>query len=238
MLDDPASRRIAIAILGVMILWLAWLLSALVLGVISPATEAPRTHAERAISVYRAEIEAGSTSPVLWGEYIGVLISTGQYAQAQQVIDAALPVMTAGRSYLLIERARLAQARGEHRVAISFAEETVAAATIEMNAEDERLDLSGRAMNAGLPPTYGRALIVKAESLAVLGHPEAAIEAYNRYLDKHPTAANVLVARGDLHAETGDVARARADYREALRYVPDSEPAREGLERTGDRADD
>jgi tetratricopeptide (TPR) repeat protein len=59
------------------------------------------------------------------------------------------------------------------------------------------------------------------------------MEMLDEYLEFEPRAANVLADRAHLKLQTGDREGAEADYREALRYVPDLPEALEGLQTIG-----
>ena len=63
---------------------------------------------------------------------------------------------------------------------------------------------------------------------------EESIEVLDLYLTDLPTAADVLVLRGDAKAESGDTEGAAADYRRALEFVPDLAEAQEGLAAIGE----
>ncbi len=80
---------------------------------------------------------------------------------------------------------------------------------------------------------FWTALLIKAESQVELGDTKAALKSLDEYIEGKPTAADVLVRRADLLAETGDKKGAERDYRAALKFIPDDEAALAGLEKIG-----
>ena len=56
---------------------------------------------------------------------------------------------------------------------------------------------------------------------------------FDVYLKEQPTAADVLVKRGTTKVEVGDEKGAEADFRAALKFIPDYQPALDGLEQIG-----
>lgn len=231
-LTDPLVRGLVYASGALLIVWLIVVLFAFVIG--PPAPEAPRTAAERALLVYEAQVLAGDADVTVWASYIRALIDAQQLSRAKDAIDIALESATQRRSLILAERARLSLAMGEHRTAVDQADEAIREATAEMEAtQREQAERASTSATAEPPASYASALLIKAEALAVAGDAEAAIAAYSTFLERWPTAADVLVARGDLRRDSGDLAGAESDYRAALQFGPDYQPALDGLESIG-----
>lgn len=233
LLDDVVVRRLTLASLGLLVLWLGGIVSALIFGLITPP-ESPRTSVERALMVYEAEVAAGATDPRMWADYAAALVTAGQYAKAEQIITQGLKAASEGRSLIAVERARLAFERERFSEAIELADETIALAEAEVKAVKEGRVAAGQpAVEPDAPPSLGRAILIKAKAYREMDDLSAAIAQYDEYLDRWPTAANIYVERARLKAETGDLAGAEADYRFALTYVPDYPDAFEGLDAIG-----
>lgn len=233
LLADPVVRTLTFVSLGILALWLSGIASALIFGLLSPTPQAPRTAVERALRVYEQQIRDGATDPELWANYIGTLTSVGQYNQAQRAIDRALESAQGKRSPILLRQALLHFERGRFEEAIEVADETMAEAEREQDAENQALQARNIQPVAELPVAYSRAMLLKADSYTATGDRDSAIAIYDEYLEDNPTAANIFVLRGDLRAQKGDTAGAEEDYRAALQFIPDYEDALAGLERIG-----
>ena len=228
---DPVVRRLGLLALLLVVFWLSAMVTALFTGILS--SDAPRTGVERALGMYVGEVAAGTMTAEKWADYVTVLTAAGQYSRAQQMIDTALAAVPGSASLILFEQSRLYVARGEYDAAITSAEETIKAAREELEA------MRAEAAERGVPFTQERleqeetAVLLIAEVHEATGDAPRAIEWYTTFLEYKPAAANVYVRRGNARADTGDVAGAGTDYREALRFVADEPAALAGLERIG-----
>lgn len=228
---DPVVKRLGLLALLLVVVWLSGVVTALLTGVLS--SDAPRTGVERALGVYEAQIEAGAMTAEKWADYINILTNAGQYGQAQQTIEAALAAVPESASLIMLEQARLHVARGDFEAGIVAAEDTIAAARVELDA------LKAEAAKKGVPFPQERleqeedAVLLTAEVHEELGDTARAIDSYTTFLGYQPTAANIYVRRGDVRAEAGDTSGAETDYREALRFVADDPAALAGLEKIG-----
>jgi tetratricopeptide (TPR) repeat protein len=228
---DPVARRIISIALGLIILWLAGVVSALLFGMMDPT--APRTSTERALKVYESVVESGEANPTVYAAYIRALTEAGQYTRAQQLINASVDADESTRAQILVEQARLHNARNRHESAI----ETVDEALAQFEADWARIEAAAKERNVPVteqrPIEHRQALILKAAAFDGLKQPDKALEIYSDYLEIWPADADVRTLRGDIYAEQGDNDQAEADYREALRYIPDYEAALEGLDTIG-----
>lgn len=233
MMADPLVRVLTYLGLGIFVTWLLVVFVGLLIGLPDPKT--PRTAAERALLVYEAQIEAGTSDVRVWAGYIRSLIDAEQYNKARQVLDLALSTPSEDRSLIIVERARLSLARGDFEECVTFADEAIAEARLEIEAERQRLAERqlGVVVEPETPASMPAALLIKASAYEAAGDNAAAVAVYDEYLKTWTTAADVLVSRGDLKAELGDTAGAEADYREALRFGSDYRPALDGLDRIG-----
>ncbi len=229
-LQDPLTRKLAYASAVVLLLWLLSFAAAMIIGVLRPAV--PRTSTERALMVYEGQVNSGEADLRVWAAYIRALIGAKQYSDAESAIERALASAPEERSTILVERARLSFSRGDYAQAVEVCDETLAAVEAELRERESVTPASQLPTESVLPEAYGPALLIKADSLRELGDAQRALETYDTYLERWPTAADVLVRRGDIKALIGDESGAEDDYRKALSFG-DYEPAKEGLERIG-----
>ena len=84
-----------------------------------------------------------------------------------------------------------------------------------------------------MPASYSDAALAKAEALMASEDYSGAIKALDAYLKQKPADSDILVMRAQSKAKVGDKKGAEEDYRAALKYIPDYQPALEGLEQIG-----
>ena len=84
-----------------------------------------------------------------------------------------------------------------------------------------------------MPSSYSTAALAKAEALVASQDYAGGIKAFDAYLEQEPTGSDVLVMRAQAKVKAGDTTGAEADYRAALRFVPDYKPALDGLKQIG-----
>lgn len=232
-LDDPMVRRLALIGAGMLILWLAGILSALVFGLLTPS-DVPRTAAERSLMVYESALEeTTSVDPLVWADYAKALTAAKQYSRSQSVINNAMKAVKSKKSAVMLEQARLYVDRGDWSKALEWVKKTEAEIEKEIEKERKAQEAQGILTDPAKPRASKELYLVKADALVGKGDEKAAIAAYDEHLELYPTSADVYVLRGDLKAEAGDKAGAEEDYRECLKYIPDFQPAIDGLEKIG-----
>jgi len=232
-LDDPVVRRLALIGAGMLILWLAGILSALVFGLLTPS-DVPRTSAERSLMVYEQALEeTTSVDPLLWADYAKALTEAKQYSRAQSVINNAMKAVKTKKSAVMLEQTRLYVARGDWSKALEWAKKTETEIQKEIDKDQKALDAQGIVTSPETPRAKKEVYLIKADALIGQKDDKAAIAAYDEHLEFSPTSADVYVMRGDLKADAGDKSGAEADYRECLKYIPDFQPAIDGLEKIG-----
>jgi tetratricopeptide (TPR) repeat protein len=230
---DPVVRFMSYAAVGILILFLVTVISAIITGVLSPG--GPRTLAEKQVAVSGEAVRKGSTDSAIWGDYIASLIASGQYARAKSVIaDGRASLDDSRTADFTLAEARLYNAQKQYDSAIESAD----TAMKQMNDYQEGLLAAGGsiargAQLSGLPDNYYAALLVKASAYRGLGEWEKAVEVYDLYLKDEPTAADILIDRGRVKVEAGDKTGAEKDFRAALEFIPDSAEALQGLESIG-----
>jgi tetratricopeptide (TPR) repeat protein len=224
--------RLTLAAVVVVAIWIAGLVSAILFGVVTQP-KAPRTVVERDLVVYRETVQSGTADTKTWAHYIDVLITAGQLSEANTVINSTLSEAKADRSFVLAERARLRLVERDFAQAVVSADEAIAAAEKEHDAEISANESGAAARDVPLPESWGLAILTKASALTEAGDHAAAVKAYDSYLADNPTDSEVLVRRGDQKAAAGDTSGATSDYQNALEYVPDFVPALDGLKKIG-----
>ena len=231
---DPLVRWLLIAIFGVVILTLAGVVSALVFGLFN-TTGAPRTEVERELVYLSAQVQSGKANSQSFALYVDALVRAGQLAKAKQALDTALQTAKTDRSYLLAEQAKLNLTDKQYQATVKSADLAMAEAQKELKAYVAKNIAANRAPYAGavIPDSYSTAALAKASALAALHDYAGAIKAYDAYLKISSTDSDVLVLRAQLKVQTGDKTGAAADYRTALKYIPDYQPALDGLKQIG-----
>ncbi len=233
MFDDPLVRRMAWAATGLVVFVLLMILGVLVTGVIAPT--GPRTLAEREILVGRLAVSKGSTDTAVWGAYLSTLIDAGQYATARRVLaDGRASLSESSTAEFTLAEARLTRAQGKQETAIELAD---TAQDILVAEHKRRLAAGGfikkTAEVDGYHENYYAAVLLKAYAFRDLKRWGDAIKQFDIYIGRHKGAADILIDRGNAKVEAGDKKGAEADFRQALKFIPDSAEALEGLKRIG-----
>lgn len=231
--DDLVVRKMAFAAVGILILFLVTVVSALLTGVLQPG--GPRTALEREIVTSGAAIRAGTSDTSVWALHISALIVDGQLGRAEDVLATAQASLDdSATADLVLSEARLARAQGRYEGALEAAER----ARTQLREHHESLlaqegPIANAALQEGLHPNYHAAVLVKAEVYRDLEDWEKLLEQYDIYIEANTGAADVLVDRGNLRLEMGDESGAEADFNEALRFYPNFAEALDGLDRIG-----
>ncbi|MBN2404726.1 MAG: hypothetical protein JXE06_04015 [Coriobacteriia bacterium] len=233
---DPVVRRLAWVGAIMLLAFLATVVSALAFGVINPP--APRTAVEQELALAEAEIEAGEADAEDWYEYIGALITSEQYSKAERMIQSARDggYEDPAKQYLLLVKVRLDLARGDYELALEDSQTAMDALEAQLDIELKLYEQTKQPTTMiadGLGANYDTLHLNRAEAFEVLGRVDEAILELDEYLAGSERAADILVWRGDLKAESGDIAGARADYTSAAVYMPGDSSIAEKLEGLG-----
>ncbi|HEY5507004.1 MAG TPA: hypothetical protein VIK83_05860 [Coriobacteriia bacterium] len=231
---DPVVTWLIYGIFGVVILWLVGMLSALFFGVIMPP-DIPRTATERDLSMLGDQVTSGKATTKVYAQYVDALIRAGQLSKAQSALDSALLTAKTDRSYMLAEQAHLYMANKDYANVVITADKAMAEAQKELKAYmDENVRNNRQAMaGATMPTSYTAAALDKAVALEQENKYSEAIGALDAYLTQQPIDADVLVMRAQAKIKVGDTTGAEADFRAALKYIPDYQPAVDGLKQIG-----
>jgi tetratricopeptide (TPR) repeat protein len=231
---DPLARWLVIAILGIVILWLLAIVSAIFIGLVGPP-KAPRTAVERDLDIQSAQVQSGKADAKTWAQYIQTLIQANQLGKASTTINAALASVKTDKSYILAEQARYYYWSKNYPTAVKAADAAEAEALKEFNAHIAALKAQKitNANSVEEPLSWSTASLIKAQSLAAQKDYKGAIKEYDLYLSVNPTVADVFAARAAMKALAGDKSGAAQDYRTALKFIPDYQPAIAGLKQIG-----
>lgn len=233
MFDDPVVRRMTYLSVAIVLLSLVSVLSILVTGVVAPT--GPRTLAEKQLVVSRDAVAAGATNPVLWDQYIAALIDDGQFSRARNVIrDGRNSLDESSTAVFTIGEARLYRAQGDYEKAIEAADRAID--ILDEDLEVRKSSGGGvarRANVSGHHENYYVAILLKADAYRSIGQFESAIEQYDAYIEEFKGAADILIDRANAKVEIGDTKGAEEDFRRALKFLPDSAEAAQGLEKIG-----
>ncbi|PKQ37870.1 MAG: hypothetical protein CVT59_04580 [Actinobacteria bacterium HGW-Actinobacteria-1] len=228
---DPMVRRMTYVAIGLVVLFAATLVGGWATGVFS-RTNGARTAGERQLMLAAEAVSKPGASGEAWADYVDALVVTGDLRQAQVALDRArASATTTIAPDLDLSGARLARAKKRYEEAVELADkamqgyEAKLAARIAASAEGSQTPSIG--------DEYYNAVLLKARSCAELGRWEEAVEAFDVYIIQFPSAADILVDRGNAKIGMKDNAGAEKDFREALRYVPYDEDAKAGLKRIG-----
>lgn len=234
--DDKVVRTMRFVAFGLVIFYLAVIVTALFLGILG--NNAPKTAAERDMTIYRQKVEGGSQSERDWAVYAQALTDAGQYGRAQSVIDQAREAgyLDPRIHSLALAQVRLYYAEGKWEEAIEAADAGMAALRTQRDEDVKTYQESGKIspmVSQGLGDNYYRMLLIKATALEELEKDTDALAALDEYLAERATAADVLEWRGDVHLRLGNRDLAAADYRAAKRFSPNSTELDGKLEQLG-----
>ena len=232
--SDPVVRWLTLAIAGVIILWLVGILSAMMFGLLTPP-KSPRTETEDQLMTLGQAVRSGRANSQTYAEYVSVLIGAGQLDKAQQALNEALQTAKADKSYLYAEQADLLYAQKDYKGTVAAADKAMAEANKELKAFMANNVKNNLAPSAGafLPTSYNDAALAKANALLASKDYAGGIKALDLYLKQSPTDSDILVQRGEAKILVGDKQGAAADFRAALKYIPDYQPALNGLKQIG-----
>lgn len=230
---DPVVRTMAFISAGIAALILVTVVSVLITGVAAPS--GPRTLAEQQVAVAGAAVKEGSQDPADWGRYLSALIASGDYGLARDVIKQGRASIndTATADFSLAE-ARLLSAEKNYKGAIAAADKAMAQMKSYNDAQRKTGGLKAKtAVINGLPDNYYDAVLVKGYAYRDLKQWKDAIAQFDIYIGHTAGASDILVDRGNAKAAAGDTAGAEADFRTALKFVPDDAEALAGLKKIG-----
>ncbi|MBW6469211.1 MAG: tetratricopeptide repeat protein [Coriobacteriia bacterium] len=222
------------AIIFVVVSALSAVIYFLVTGILNPA--GPRTEIEARLAVLENAIEENPGSGRVWADWIMYNTRAERHAEAERGWNDSRIVLADLPEQMIQADLAWAQAlllREEYEAAIEQAE-VVVANDPEALAELERQNPVAATTGIVETQMLGPAHAVRGNAATALEQWDLAVEAYSSVLEISPRDSNILVARGVAYRALGDDDLARADFEEALRFMPDHSAAREFLEQMGD----
>ena len=233
MFDDPVVRAMALGAMGIVIVFLLGVVGVLLSGIAAPT--GPRTLSEVELTNARVSVRSGNADSSAWGNYVAVLISDGRLSEAQNALNDAKGSTTDSRTAdFAVAEARLDNARKEYARAIAVADK--GQKQIE-TARQAALDAGGSAARAakldGIHANWYVLALLKSEAYRAQGEWGKAIKEMDSYIAGNPGSADIMVDRGNAKLKLNDAAGAEADFRAALKFVPDDKEALAGLAKIG-----
>jgi len=222
------QRFLLTAVLATIIVILAVVATAVLYGL--DVSRAPRTAAERAVATSEAATREQPKVAENWVDLTYAYVAAGRFSDARQASARGKKVENLPEFY--IADAYMLEQQGETDEALEAYDLAKQQATAEFDARVKAAAEKGArlsALNYGLAD----AAIFKGRLLAEQGETASALKEFDLALEIDPQMSDVLVERADLKVTLGDSDGARADYTEALRFVPDMPEALQGLERVG-----
>lgn len=232
--DDPVVWWLKIAIGMVITIAFVAVIYGLLTGIVSPSS--PRTATEARLTLLEATIKQNPESGAAWRDYAAALYASGEKAKARKVVDRATNAVSGlDRTFpALIELDQL-WAEKEYERVVTKAKRAFEADKKyhqEYIAAKARMGVTIRDSDIPSKETI-EILLYQARGSGAQGDWTAAIEALTTALTYDPLASDVLVLRGDAYERDGQPDKARADYEQALKYIPDMPAALAGMERVG-----
>jgi tetratricopeptide (TPR) repeat protein len=231
-LRDPVVRRMVYVALALVILFLATVTGALLSGVGRP--DHPRTTAERDLLVAAESVKSGAVGAA-WAPYITALVATGDLGKARITLDAARASVPATMTVpeLELSEARIELAQERYPQAERAAGTAMKAFEAEQAARVASAETSKAASEVGIDTAYYDAALIRAYGYVGMRRSKEAIPLFDLYIKHKPTAADVLVDRGNAKADAKDEKGAEKDFKAALQFVPYDSEAKAGLKRIG-----
>jgi len=230
---DPVTRWLLWGIVAVLLMLAALIAYALMTGSFSNSGT-PRTAEEDALLTTAQAIRANPKDGQQYAIRAETLHTLGRKAEAYQVLSQGESVVATAEPallYILRTRTSLLNADGKYVEA-----EKVGHAA--MTASDDYLGLQGLALarksvtniDQNLRKTMSVDTAIQLAA-AYMGEKKyaKAIEMYTYSLKLDPLAADVMSLRGTAYLVSGDKVKAKADFVEALKYLPDDSGALAGM---------
>ena len=169
------------------------------------------------------------------------LINNGQLSEANTLIQDALQIEwpdTERNQGVMFAYAALAEAQGNPNLALEryeYVMENLREDFSRMYASDIEPNW---ARGFGMHPNYFESAVAMAFIYEQKGDYEKQIEMLDIAISGMPTAADLILWRGQLKLAQGDNAGAIEDFNNALRFLPNDEEALRGLEEAGGTVND
>jgi tetratricopeptide (TPR) repeat protein len=240
--DSPEAAegwsRAAMFLSGAILLIIVSAMSAFVYlyltGVIDPP--APRTAIEARLEVIETYIQESPKNGKVWADYVLAHSTLSRYADAESAWQEARKELAELPDELI--QAELAWAQS--LVLQARPEEAIEQADYVIEMDPKAVEALGKKnpmmaeMNLVETGILGPAWVVKGNAAVALGEWQDAVDAYTVALEHDPRAADLMTLRAAAYYELGEHDLARADAREALKFLPDDPRAKTVLDLLGD----
>jgi len=232
---DRTTRFLIGAIFAVIVLILTGVVFVLVQGTFT--NRVPRTANEAQVVIIGQAVKDTPHSVRAWTDYIRALTAVGRYDEAHEAVMAARKALKSAELLAVnVEAVNLLNAQGKYTEALTQADSNMEFETKERaRVAKEKAD-AGLTMDARL---YGSELGIKsalsrANAATGLKKWDIVIESLTDALQYDQTAADLLTLRGMAYLESGDKAKAEADFKNARRYDPETADATSGRTKAGE----
>lgn len=229
---DPVARVMGYVIFAVVVIILTIGLWIVATGIMDPP--APRSMAEKQIDILEKIVVQKPKAPKAWSDYARALIVAKQYSKAETVLDRGAKKIGKKAPEILLERGRLAWARGDEKEAIKQLTACV------KSTDDFRAKQMAELMSKGITPddrvikgdVMESASIMLGQLYATQKDWDKALKAFDRAVYERPSNVDSLVSRGNVYLRMGQKDKATADFKLALSMIPNYERAVEGLKKS------
>jgi hypothetical protein len=233
MFADPLVRAMAMLAIGIVIVMLVGVVGVLQAGLIDPT--GPRSLSEKELLVTGQAVRQGGATALMWANYVSALIENGRLSEAESAIkDGRASVNDTATADFSVAEARLYIARKEYKQAIAVANKGQKQITDVYNkgvAAGGQTEMLTKA--AGISDNWFVLALIKADAYKATSNWTKVIAELDTYIKKYPDASDILVDRGNAKIKIKDTAGAAADFRLALKYIPDDKEALAGLKSIG-----
>lgn len=227
---DPVANWLKFGILLLAVTALTGVLYALLVGVINPSS--PRTAVEARLVVLRNAATSVPDSGKARRDYVDALIVSGDLGEARSQIAIARKDIKQPLEIAHVDLAELDLLWAQKRypeVAKKAAEFQKAELKRRKDyLEERRKSRNIQGVEIPVVPMV-QMLTYQARAYGAQEQWSQAIKSLDAALKLDPLAADLLILRADAHIENGDKAKAKKDFEKALEFIPDFEPALEGL---------
>lgn len=227
---DPLVWWLAVTVAFLIVTLLVGVLYALLNGVSS--SRAPRTALEARLVILEKAVEDYPQSGDAWRDYISVLAAVGDFRKAEQTLGLARQQVKGFESGPVgVGELNMLWADKRHddvikRAGVIYKEQV----DLRKKWEREMWAKNRKVAYSDVEPTVlVEILLLDARARGAKDDWEGSVERLTAALELDPQAADIMALRGSAYAQLKQYEKARADFKGALKYIPDFEPAIAGL---------
>lgn len=227
---DTTNRVLRYAVFFLVISILSVLVFALVAGIFSPP--APRTVTESALTQAENAVAQTPGNGIAWAALASARWNSGDKDGAWKAIEQGRSLVDDGTIiYLNNSELELLILDENNEEAVDKATQYVQDAEAWRSEETSTYSARGITVTEDMLETKQtvQLYVYKASAEGNLERWEDAVATLSNAIALEPKAADVLTLRGWARLKLGDRAEAAADFREALKFLPDDPSATSGL---------